>query len=211
MLGDENGFYTEFMSGNPENLSQRKIGNVREDIFKKAITTMPSGCPFVPRIIEKLIYDRKYDYGFERAFEHAVHLITVERIELRTTPKNFNFIFKNYADDDTYDALYKWLPYLLFFLAHTIMGLFDRMKSMDEGVHVAFAVRSLFGFALLEEGDGHKSVLTELNKLLSKVICKYCATPLKVTAHNAAKIVLTDAYRCTACGKGNPLAFSWTF
>jgi hypothetical protein len=149
MFGDEDGFYTEFMSRNPENLSQKKVGNLRQKIFTNAIAKMPKGSPFIPEVLEKLIYDRKFDYGFERAFEHAVHLITIERLELRTTPQNFNFIFKSYADDDTYDALYSWAPYLLFFLAHAILGLFDRMRKMQGAVKTAFAVRSLFAFTLL--------------------------------------------------------------
>jgi hypothetical protein len=211
ILGDEDGFYTEFMSGNPENLSQKKIGNLRREIFTKAIANIPNGSPFDPDILEKLIYDRKFDRGFERAFEHAVHLITVERMELRTAPKNFNFIFKSYADDDTYDALYNWLPYLLFFLAHTMLGLFDRMRNMEGGVKTAFAVRSLFAFTLLEGGSGEKATLEELNKMLSGVVCDHCKAPLKVTPHNAGRILLTDSFRCATCRRKKPLAFSWAF
>lgn len=205
------GFTPEFMSGNPENLSQKKVGSLRKEIFAKAISMMPDGSPFIPEILERLIYDRKYDSGFERAFEHAVHLITVERMELRTTPQNFNFIFKSYADDDTYDALYQRLPYLLFFLAHTILGLFDRMRRMDEGVKTAFAIRSLFAFSLLEGGEGKKATLKELSTMLSNIACAYCKAPLKVTSHNAGRIVLTDGFRCTKCGKKNLIAFSWAF
>lgn len=211
MLGDENEFYTEFMSGNPENLSQKKLGNVRKEIFAKSIKKMPDGLPFIPEIIEKLIYDRKYDFGFERAFEHAVHLITIERLELRTEPHNFNFIFKNHADDDTYDALYQWLPYLLFFLAHVILELFDRMRNMDDGVKTAFAVRSLFAYTLLDGGKGGKATLNELNKMLADVTCNHCKAPLKITSHNAGRILLTDSFRCTRCRHKNLLAFSWAF
>ena len=211
VLGNENGFYTEFMSGNPENLSQKKIGNRRREIFTNAIANIPNGSPFDPDILEKLIYDRKFDCGFERAFEHAVHLITIERLELRTTPQNFNFIFKNPADDDTYDALYSWAPYLLFFLAHAILELFDRMRNMEGGVKTAFAVRSLFAFTLLEGGAGKKATLAELNRMLSGVACDHCKAPLKVTAHNAGRILLTDSFRCATCRRKNLLAFSWGF
>jgi hypothetical protein len=211
MLGDEDGFYTEFMSGNPENLSQKKVGNVRKEIFTKAIAKMPKGSPFIPEIFEKLIYDRKFDYGFERAFVHAVHLITIEGIELRTALQNFNFLFKSYADDDTYDALYSWAPHLLFFLAHTILGLFDRMRNMEGGVKTAFAVRSLFAFTLLEGGAGKKATLKELNRMLSGVACDHCKGPLKATLHNAGRILLTDSFRCATCRRKNLLAFSWAF
>jgi hypothetical protein len=211
MLGNEDGFYTEFMSGNPENLSQKKVGNQRQEIFANAIAKMPKGSPFIPEILEKLIYDRKFDYGFERAFEHAVHLITIERLELRTASQNFNFIFKNYADDDTYDALYSWAPYLLFFLAHTILGLFDRMRNMEGCVKTAFAVRSLFAFTLLEGGAGKKATLKELKRMLSAVACDHCKAPLKVTFHNAGRLLLTDSFRCATCRRKNLLAFSWAF
>ena len=211
MLGNEGGFYTEFMSGNPENLSQKKIGNSRKEIFTNAISKLPNWSPFSPEIIEKLIYDRKFESGFERAFEHAVHLITIERLELRTTPQNFNFIFKNYEDDDTYDALYSCAPYLLFFLAHVILELFDRMRNMDEGVKTAFAVRSLFAFTLLEGGGGEKATLKELNRMLADVACDHCKAPLKVTSHNAGRILLTDSFRCARCQRKNLIAFSWAF
>ncbi len=65
MLGNEDAFYTEFMSGNPENLSQKRVGNLRLEIFTNAIAKMPKGSPFIPEILEKLIYDRKSDHGFE--------------------------------------------------------------------------------------------------------------------------------------------------
>jgi hypothetical protein len=211
MLGNEDRFYSEFMSGNPENLSQKKIGNLRQEIFSDAIAKMPEGLrlPFIAGIIEKLIYDRKFDRGFERAFEHAVHLITIERLELRTAPQNFNFIFADPADDNTYDALYSWLPYLLFFLAHIIFELFDRMRNMERATKTAFAVRSLFAFTLIE--GGAKATLEELNRMLSGVACDHCKAPLRVTFHNAGRILLTDSFRCATCRRKNVLAFSWAF
>jgi hypothetical protein len=47
MLGDEDRFYTDFTSGNPESLSQKKMGNARRQIFAKAISKMTSGLPFI--------------------------------------------------------------------------------------------------------------------------------------------------------------------
>ncbi len=155
MLGSEDGFYTEFTSGNPESLSQKKIGNLRQEIYTNAIAKLSNGLrlPFIPEILEKLIYDRKFDYGFERAFEHAVHLITIERLELRTAPQNFNFIFKNYADNDTYDVLYSWAPYLLFFLAQTILELFDRMRNMERWGHGPATDRSCVAVAVPQSDE----------------------------------------------------------
>lgn len=211
MLGDEDGFYSEFMSGNPENISQKKIGNTRTEIFAKAIRSLPNSAPFLPEALEKIIFDRKFEHGFELAFEHAVHLITIERLELRTTPQNFNFIFKSYADDDTYDALYQWLPYVLFFLSSTILSLFDRMKSMDPGVRTAFAVRSMFGYSMQGDTDSRRMTISALSKMLADVKCEKCGTQLKVTEHNASAILLTDSFRCSHCRCKNLIPFSWAF
>ncbi|MGH9344784.1 MAG: hypothetical protein ACRD19_13625, partial [Terriglobia bacterium] len=211
MVGDEGEFFAEFMSGKPENLTQKKLGNRRQEIFAKAIAKMPVGAPFAPEVLEALIYSRNSTFGFEKLFEHAVHLITVERIELRTEPKNFNFIFKNFSDDDSYDALYRWLPYILLFVAHAMFVLFDRMRSMDKGTKTAFAVRSLFAYALMQGGQGGQLALKELNGMLHGVICGHCKAALNITLYNAGKILLADSFRCAKCRKVNPLPFSWAF
>jgi hypothetical protein len=72
-------------------------------------------------------------------------------------------------------------------------------------------VRSLFAFTLLEGGSGEKATLEELNKMLSGVLCDHCKAPLKVTPHNAGRILLTDSFRCATCRRKNLLAFSWAF
>jgi hypothetical protein len=52
---------------------------------------------------------------------------------------------------------------------------------------------------------------SELNKMLSGVVCDHCKAPLKVTPHNAGRILLTDSFRCATCRRKNLLAFSWAF
>ena len=85
------------------------------------------------------------------------------------------------------------------------------MRNMEGGVKTAFAVRSLFAFTLLEGGAGKKATLKELNRMLFGVACDHCKAPLKVTSHNAGRILLTDSFRCATCRRKNLLAFSWGF
>src|SRR3546814_630092 len=148
MFGDENAFYDAFTSGNPEELSQNRLGNFRREIFSKAIgrTQLKAVCD--AEVLNEVLYDRTSGDSFEPMFQHAVHLITIDRIELRTEPENFNFIFKNYTDPDIDEGFYRWLPYLLLYLSHVIMGLFDRMRPMDKGSIDAFNVRSTNGYSL---------------------------------------------------------------
>jgi hypothetical protein len=211
MLGDEDDFYRVFTSGNLEDLTHRKLGNVRIDILSKAIGKTGIAAMFDPALLNELIYDRRSSEGFELLFQHAVHLITDSNIELRTSSENFNFIFKSPSEDDIYEMSYKWLPYILLFLSHVILGLFDRMKSMDDGARDGILIRSVYGYALIEDAEW-PTILAELKGALSKSVrCANCRANLNVTRYNAIKIAITDSFQCTSCGKKNALLFSYIF
>jgi DNA-directed RNA polymerase subunit RPC12/RpoP len=211
MLGDEDDFYNTFMSGNPEALTQKMLGNKRLSIFTKAIAKTSVSTLIDPPLLNEILFDRKSPNSLEMAFQHAVHLVTDMHIELRTTPQNFNFIFKSYTDDDTYDGAYKWLPYVLLFLSSVIMALFDRMHPMDEGARLAHTVRTIFAYALIENVKD-TSVQKVLEEALSETLkCAHCGAKARMTRSNAAKIAVTESFRCTACGKKNPFPFSYLF
>ena len=211
MLGDDSGFYKNFMTGNPEELAQKKLGNMRIDILAKAIKKTELDCMVNAEILNEIIFDRRSERGLEQFFQHAVHLITVQHLELRTSPQNFNFIFKDPVDDDIYYLVYEWMPYILLFLSHVIAGLFNKMKKMSEGSSVAFYIRTVHGFILTENLDSI-STIEMLKKMLSKdVVCDNCGSKLKVTYYNATRILLTESFRCTSCRHFNALPFSWIF
>jgi hypothetical protein len=209
MFGDEAGFYQEFTTGNPERLAKKRLGMIRADVLSKAVAQTTLGSVMDASLLAAILYDNTSAHGLEGLFQHAVHLITVERIELRTSPENFNFIFKSYADDDIYHEVYNCLPYVLLFLSHMIAGLFNSMKEMDAGARNAFHLRSLFGFLLLE-GKSARAAQDALEAMLpDRVDCDACGARLALTHHNAARIVMTDSFRCTRCGRIRTFPFSW--
>ena len=209
MLGDEQEFYNEFITGDPERLTHKKLGNVRAEIFSKAIAKTELGSLINAAVLNALLFDRGNGDGLEMLFQHAVHLITVQYIELRTSPENFNFIFKNPADDDIYHAVYGALPCILLFLAHVSASLFDRIRPRNKGSSAAFYVRSVQGYCLVEDKLQMESVLDEI--LAQHVVCLICGSKLKVTKYNAARIVMTESFRCTHCRGTNAFPFSWLF
>ncbi len=210
ILGDEDDFYAKFSTGDPTYLSPRRTGNFRKEIFTAAIAKTDVGDVIdADRLIE-LIYDRKCAYGFEGYFQHAVHLITIENIELKTSPENFNFIFRNAADDDVYEVVYQWLPYVLLFLSHVVMKLFDRMQTLDKGAETAFVVRSKAGYLLSLSGELSQFVADHVGGAFEGT-CDDCGTPMKVSHFNAAKIVLCQQYRCPGCRRVSPFPFAWAF
>lgn len=212
MLGDEDGFYAAFTSGDPEALTHRKMGNHRLEVLRAGIGATEIDDIVDAHFVQQAVFDAKNAAGLYGLFQHAVHLITVDRLELRTGPENFNFIFKDYSDDDLYELLYALLPGLLLVMSHVILELFDRMKRMDRHAKKAFVARSKFGYYLVEGGRRAEIVIEQLGSTLSPhVSCYACSMPAVVTAHNAARILLTDSFRCTRCRRSNPFPFSWTF
>ena len=150
--------------------------------------------------------------GLYGLFQHAVHLVTFERLELQTAPENFNFVFKSHADDDLYELLYGFLPLLLLYLSTVTLELFDRIKPMDGAAKRAFLWRSRYGFYLTEDDRRAEIVVRTLDDTLrDHATCGRCSHPVVVTRHNAARILLTDSFRCTACRCNNPFPFSWAF
>lgn len=212
MVADEDGFYAAFTSGDPTKMTQKIIGNRRSDIFKKAIEKADlKGIVDAEEIIS-VIFDADNHGGLYRFFQHAVHLITVDRIELKTSPENFNFIFKSPADDDVYELLYANLPTILLYMTHLVLALYQRVKPMDPGAREALLFRTDNGYRLLHYEGGAAALAGAMGDILSpKVKCNACGAQLKVTPHNAARLLLADSFRCTRCRQISSFPLSWMF
>lgn len=209
MLGDEDAFFAAFTGGNPEALTSRRLGNRRTEILTQAVGRTEVGQIVSADFINETIFDARNEYGLYRLFQRAVHLITAERIELRTEPENFNFIFKNHNDDDVYIALYNHLPAILLYLSHVLFELFERIKRMDRAAKQSFYIRSALGFSLLN--DGEELIQKLLTDALSPLLCPICDTAAKFTRYNSARTVMMESFRCTACRRHVALPFSWLF
>lgn len=212
LVADEDGFYAAFTSGDPTKMTQKIIGNRRKDIFEKAIEKADLKDVVDAEEIISIIFDPRNHNGLHYFFQHAVHLITADRIELKTSPENFNFIFKNPADNDIYELLYAALPTALLYLTHLILTLYLRIKPMDLGAREALLFRSDNGYRLLNHEGGAAAITKVMaDALSSNVKCSACGTTLKVTLHNAARILLADSFRCTSCRRISPFPLSWMF
>jgi hypothetical protein len=84
------------------------------------------------------------------------------------------------------------------------------MRKMDHAARDGIFVRSALGYQLAAEIDV-ASVLNDLQPLAEHFTCEKCSAKLKITPRNAAKIILTQSYRCAACKTSNRLPFAWLF
>lgn len=209
MLGDEDGFYHEFTQNSPDRITSSILKNKRSEILAAALKKTELPKIIDAEFINETLFDQTDPSGFQMLFQHAVHLITVQRVALQTTPENFNFIFKNPADNDLYEFVYDSLPHVFIYLMHVIFGLFERIATPDTGSKKAFHIRSILALHLVE-GNGHEEFTFKiLEKLPLK--CPDCSFPLKLTRHNAARLVLSESFRCTRCRHVHPFPFSWIF
>lgn len=210
MFGDEDAFYEAFSGTGPQTLTLGTMGNRRDEILRTALARTDLADVLSADFICRSLFDRGNPSGLQKLFQHAVHLITVKHLELRTDRENFNFIFKSYADEDLYELLYDVLPHMLLYLSHVIVGLFDRVTAMDKGSKRAFEVRSILGLYLIEGTESERYPFDRLADF-TKLRCAHCAAPIAMTPHNLARMVLADSYRCPRCRRVQGFPFSWLF
>jgi hypothetical protein len=208
MLAEPDDFYAAFASGTPEKITQKQLGNKRLQVFQQALATTDAAQVLDAAKLHDVLFSKTAPNGFEKLFQHAVHLVTVERIELKTSPENFNFIFKSLAGDDLYELTYSELPAVLLYMAHVVFGLFEAMRK-DPKAREVWSTRTILGFRLV-----HGLAVDEVTSMLNdafheQVKCAHCRDPLLVTEYNAFRICLTETFRCTSCRRNNSFPFSW--
>lgn len=212
MAADEDGFYSAFTAGDPAKLTQKMLGNRRKEILASAIANTELMEIVMAEDLISIIFDVGNPDGLYGLFQHAVHLVTVERIEIKTSPENFNFIFKNPNEDDVYEALYTALPTVLLYLSHVILALYERIKPPESGAKNAFVFRTINAYRFLHYEGGQAALAEVMGEALSPHIrCPGCAMPLKVTQYNAMRLLLTESFRCTRCRRRQLFPLSWIF
>jgi hypothetical protein len=209
MLGDEDHFYEAFSQKSPVGITKKVLGNFRREMIGKALVKTGAAGSLEARWLDKTLSDPTAKNGLYGLFQHAVHLVTVDRIELRTERGNFNFVFKNPLEDDLYESVYGVLPCILHFLSSVIVELFDGMKRMDRGSKAAFYTRALLGRCLTDHSIEALPVTQFLEKHASNFRCVSCNAPFVITRHNATRAIISDSLRCTACRTVSLFPFSW--
>jgi hypothetical protein len=208
MLGDESAFYETFTANSPKAFTAASIGPNRSAIFSSAISSTDIADTVTANWLDLVLFNRANKRGLQWLFQRAVHLIT-DRKEFVTEVQNFNFIFKHHSDDDVYLGVYDTLPRLMLYLSHVITELFHRIQPMDKALKMAFTVRSKYGLHLVEQSEQMIETQQMLAILADHIECSACKTPPTITYHNAARIVLAESFRCTACRKITPFPFGW--
>jgi len=210
MWANEDEFYSAFTTRSPKGITSSILKQRRREILTYALSKTSVSEVLDADFLDRTLFDRGNLFGLQQLFQHAVHLITIQHVEMQTESENFNFIFKDITEDDIYESVYSNLPYILLYLSHVINGLFTRIAPPSERAQTAFLMRSTLGFYLTEGEVGEEHAIDCLDSL-SIVRCPDCAAELTITPHNAARLTFTESYRCTNCRRVQPFPFSWIF
>lgn len=212
MVADEDGFHSAFTSGDPSKITQKVLGNKRRELMRSAIELTGLSEVVQPDDIYSLLFDADNPDGLYGLFQHAVHLVTVDRIEIKTSPENFNFIFSRPADHEIYRALYAALPTVLLYLTLVVTTLYERIHPMDQGTKSALLFRTINAYRLTLGGASSEAVESAMGEVLApRFRCPDCKASLKVTRRNAANLLLADCFQCTTCRRKHLFPFSWMF
>ncbi len=210
ILCREDEFYESFIQSSPENLTQNRLGNIREKLFEECLSLIGLNDFIDANELNRILFSKSDEDGLYMYFQHAVHLVTVQHIKLKTAPQNFNFIFKNPLDDDVYDRLYQTLPYVLLYFSHVIISVFNKMKPMESGALTAFNIRSKIGYQAIYH-DIKPNEFESLLRIFEDTSCNHCKNTVKLTQYNLIKISLTESFRCNHCHRKNYFPFSYLF
>lgn len=212
MFSDLDDFYMAFSRNSPAGLTPKIVGNRRQSIISTALEKTVLKGIVDPDWLNDVLFKSAYPRGLYKIFQHAVHLITVVKEDVRTEAENFNFIFKDFTDNDSYEGLYEVLPSVMLFLSHVIEGLFEHMCVKDPGAKTAFQTRSVLAFYLLSNDN---QLINEVRAILSglstMLACPNCHKSIALTKHNMARLLLSESFRCKFCGHVSPFPFSYIF
>lgn len=208
MLADEAEFYSAFANG-AESISQKTIGNFRRRLFENAISQTLMDGVIDADYLEAGLFDAKNPAGLYGLFQHAVHLVTVQRLEIKTSPENFNFIFKDFDARDVHAIIYGTLPGVLLYFSHVVFALFDRIAKISAAAKEEFLVRSVFALPLIYPSSEIGDIVRALDERTGPVSCG-CSARIAVSRHNAARLILTERIRCGTCGRVSPMDLDWT-
>lgn len=177
----------------------------RLEVIRKAMNNTYLGEWISPDFIYELRYDKKIDYGLERLFQRANHLITT--FTAATEEQNFNFIFSGEKEKmSQWQGLYTTLPMLLLHCLNVIESLvrgFDdgKLKDLD-----SLRFRATIGYVLYVKSGVWSADFEPAYENFVKsfaeteIRCLGCRETVKIDTENLHNLYNEGLFVCQQCG-----------
>lgn len=211
LLADKDDFLARFEANNHATLNnlskERKV-----EIFAEAITKIATPSMFNADLIWDIIYSKNNTNSFEPLFQRATHLVTSMGDLLKTEDRSLNFVFEHPGDNQFFNRLYSFLPYILIFTVQVGLEVFNRIHRANKLTYSHLVVTTMGCYEALFSGSRAQNVAKILNKAFHNFLkCAHCKKSLHITKGNGIELFLKEHMECTHCSLSSPVPLYWLF
>jgi hypothetical protein len=201
-------FISNFDSGAIQTLElSRNVNKEKKiDIIKSAMGNTIKK-EFIPaEFIYEIRYKKSVEYGLERSWQKATHLITTFD-SIKTDAKNFNFVFSGDREKKSqWSYLYFILPLLLFYSLQIIESIFLNIVDVDRRHHNFMRLKTIIGFIMCYNRPNVKDVYNKLNIDFTKLFkeknynCPFCKGIIDIAQIDLLKQIYEySGIKCYKC------------
>lgn len=225
----ENLFYLEWLLADPADFLRRFHFNSIKDlsvsgsrsvsperkiaIIRKAMDKTKKKHWINPEFIYQLRYDKSVEFGLEKLWQRANHLITTFKF-LETEDKNFNFVFSDDATRQSqWDYLYSFFPILLFHTMEIVEALIATFAKRKNEEYDITQLRTSIGLLLWIEDGPWKLSLSSARENIAKSMdeaelrCPECEVQIAYDKANLKLLYEEGALECRKCNQRVDLVF----
>jgi hypothetical protein len=203
LLADPEEFSDNFNEGKVLDLAVSKISKEKKiKIISDALKNSKYPSWISAEFIYELRYSKKVDFGFEKLWNRATHLITNFE-DFKTENENLNFVF---SDDDAKESLwtqyYKILPFLLFHTVQVTLGYISKIGELPILDDFLLEARKMIGFTLVLNKDSKSDVILKAAKEMLKEFdlhCPLCKQKVKLNKYNLINFYKDSLLECRIC------------
>jgi hypothetical protein len=208
LLGDPEDFLTRFEKDNYTTLNGVKPERRRELLWLAA-EKLATKDAFDAELIDRMVFSKEAENGFEPIWQKATHLITSQGANLKTEDLNINFIFNDAGSDHLYDGVYDKLPYLMLFLMQLALRTFSEIAHCNVATTNHLVLISVGTYECLtgaKQGPLSKQLLKAMRPTLT---CLHCNKPFRFNRENTMSMYLQEQAHCGSCGLRSEVPLYW--
>jgi hypothetical protein len=209
LFADEDDFFARLEKSPADEMDESKISKERRvEFLESAIAKIDQAGFFDATDMYDIVFNRAKANGLAPYFDMAAHLVTSNNA-LRTDRLNFNFIFKNPADTDTYEGIYYPLAYTLMYLFLLEVNTMGRMTTISDA-YVLWATMTMLGTFEALFRDGETPIIDGLDEALRSYLnCIVCKRGMHITRDNGPRFLMTERIDCPTCGQEQEFPLFW--
>lgn len=205
LLADPEDLMDRFFSGEAEKTAIDLVSSERkQEIIEEAMNKTEFSGNFDSEFLYKVRYDKKADFGLEKIWNKAIHLVTTYE-HMKTEEKNLNFVFSDFQSKvSQWEYLYWIVPSLLYHAVEVAEALLKTITEVDEDqIFVRSMLRNLNFLFAQDPPDDNEEFSEFLNQVgeIFDFNCPNCGTDIEMSRENIKTFAAIGEVECQNCSK----------